>query len=365
MIYLDFAATFPVYEELINEIPKILSKYDFNPSARYKPALESKNFLYSLRNKFAFYLGIDPTQIIFTSTATESFNTIIKGINFKHKNKILVSNLEHKAVLEPLKQLNDVEVVFVESKKGYLEYEDLENLIDDNTRLISLMHVNNETGALCDVNDVARKIKEKNPEILIMSDMVQSFGKIDTNLQFLDFAVMSSHKIGGLKGAGLIYAKNPEILQPLITGGGQEFNLRGGTENILAIWSMAEALKITREGFDKKISEMITYKEILTNFCKKNKFRINSPGTSVPWIFNFSTNKIFSEVMINHLSSKEIYVSSASACSGKSKSHVLQNMKLQNNVIDTAIRVSINQFITKENINQFCNEILNAVNILQ
>ena len=364
MIYLDFAATFPVYKKLINEIPNIITKYDFNPSARYKPALETKNFLYSLRNKFAFYLGIEPMQIIFTSSATEGLNTIVKGLNFKHKNKILVCDLEHKAVLEPLKQLNNIEVIFIESKKGYLEYEDLESLIDDNTRLISLMHVNNETGALCDVNNVARKIKEKNSEILIMSDMVQSFGKIDTNLQFLDFAVMSSHKIGGLKGAGFIYAKNPEILQPLITGGGQEFKLRGGTENILAVWSMAEALKITNEGFNEKISEMIVLKEILTDFCKKNNFKINSPETSVSWIFNFSTNKIFSEVMINYLSSKEIYVSSASACSGKSKSHVLQNMKLQNKEIDTAIRISMNQFVTEENINVFCNEILHAVNIL-
>ncbi len=364
MIYLDYASTYPVYESIIKQIPDILKEYNFNPSARYKPALKSKDFLYSMRKKIAEYLNAVPEQIIFTSTATEALNTIIKGVNIKHKNKVIVSNLEHKALLEPVKNLKSADIHIMEIPKGYVDFDDLLDVIDEKTRIVSLMHVNNESGALCDVSEISEKIKKNYPDILILSDMVQSFGKIKTDIKNIDFAVMSSHKIGGLKGAGILYAKHPEIIKPLIIGGGQEFNLRSGTENILSIWSMYEALSITKKNFKEKLSHLEMLNKKLIEFCKKNNFTINSPEKSVPWIFNFSTLNVFSEIMINHLSSKNIYVSSASACSGKSKSHVLQNMKFGKKITDTAIRVSMSFNTMEKEIDIFCNEIIKAVDLL-
>jgi cysteine desulfurase len=363
MIYLDYAATCPVYKEIQNNITNILTKYDFNPSAKYGPGVKTKDFLSSLRNKFALYLETNPKQIIFTSSATESINTVLKGINLARKNKIIVCNLEHKAVLETVKSLKNAEISYVDSNKGYLEFCDLEHLIDENTKLVSLMHVNNETGAVSNVTEISKQIKKRNPSVLIMSDMVQSFGKIETSLKYLDFAIMSSHKIGGLKGASVLFVKNPESLQPLIFGGGQEFNLRGGTENIVSIWSMTEALKITKKGFDENISKISYFKDKLEDFCNKSGFLVNTPEKSIPWIFNFSTD-IFSEVLINHLSSKNIFVSSASACSGKLRSHVLKNMKLNDKRVNNAIRISMNFNTSEEDIEVFCNEIISSYDFL-
>ena len=364
MIYLDYASTFPTYKSIIEKIPEILNQYDFNPSARYGVALKTKDFLYNLRNELALFFNVSPFQLIFTSSATESINTVLRGLNIKHKNKILTSKFEHKAVLETLKSLKSVNTCLLKTHKGYVEYEDFIDTICEETKLVSIIHINNETGAYSDIKSIAKKIKKKYPYVLIMCDMAQSFGKIDLSLENIDFAVMSSHKIGGLKGSGLLFVRNPEMLNPLITGGGQEFKLRSGTENVLSIWSMVEALKITQKQYKENVNYIKILNEELTEFCKSNNFKINSPENSVDWIFNFSTMRIFSEIMINYLSSKGIYISSASACSGKSRSHVLKNMKFGDNVINTAIRVSLSFQTEKQDVYTLCNEIENAIKIL-
>lgn len=359
MIYLDYAATFPVYTDIIKKLPSIFNQYDFNPSAVYAKGVKTKLFLSDLRNKLSFYLNINSDHLFFTGSATESLNTIIKGLNYKQRNKIIVWNLEHKAVLAPVKRLEQygVEVIYINTGRNSLTFDSIRPYLDSNVRLVSLMHVNNETGCINNINDIARKIKEIDKDILIMSDMAQSFCKIDVSLENIDFAAMSAHKVGGMKGCGLLYASKPEILTPLIEGGGQEKGIRSGTENPAAIFSLVDASITTIKKYKEGYNHLYHLNQALHKRCIDRRFSINSPESSVPFIFNFSTGQLPSEVLINHLSSKDIYVSSASACSGRSKSSILKQMGNSDIIVDTAIRVSLNPDTTLEDIEFFMNEV--------
>lgn len=226
------------------------------------------------------------------------------------------------------------------------------------------MQVNNETGHLNDVASIAQQIKQIDPEILVMCDMAQSFCKINTPLNHIDFAVMSAHKVGGLKGCGLLYAAKSDILTPLIEGGDQEYGLRSGTENVLAVSAFVNAAMITLKDYKLDWDCLLEMRRKLEDFCKKEGFVQNSPKDGVPFIFNFSTLKLPSEVMINHLSSKDIMVSAASACSGKTKSRVLSAMGCSDVVIDTALRVSFCPATTMDELEFFMKEVKFAVDYL-
>jgi cysteine desulfurase len=363
MIYLDYASTYPTHKEIINKLPSYFQEYDFNPSAVYSKGIKTKAHISDLRNNLSFLLNIDSKSLIFTSSATESLNTILKGINYKHRTKVIIWDIEHKAVLKPCETLKSkgIDIISLNSKKDILTFDLIKPYLDKNTKLVSLMHVNNETGALNNIHEIAKKIKNFDKDILIMSDMSQSFCKIDTPLENIDFAVMSGHKIGSMKGCGLLYAKQPDILSPLIEGGSQENSLRAGTENTIAISAFDDAVIITKKNYKDNYDKLIKLNEILKRFCLDRNFHINSPENSVPYIFNFSTKKLPSEVMVNYLSSKDIFVSSASACSGKSKSYVLEKMGYPNQIIDTALRVSVSPETTYEEIETFILEVDNAI----
>lgn len=355
MIYLDYAATHPVYSDIVHNLHDIVNKYYYNPSSLYEPAINTRTFYESQRAKIAEFLCVHEKHVIFTSSATEGANLIIKGLNYKNRKMILLWKAEHACVFKTAINHSEVKYKLLENPEGYITYDDIKNHIDKSTKLVCLMHVNNETGAINEINDIARKIKEVDKEILVFTDMVQSFAKIPINLEYIDFATFSSHKVGGLKGAAGIYIKDKNQLKPLIDGGGQESNLRSGTENVLAVYSMAQAMEVTKVIYAAKNNHLISLNNYMREYCKNKNYSINSPEKSVPYIFNFSTKVLPSEVVINGLSEKGIYVSSASACSGKSHntSRILKSMGLEDDVTNTSIRVSIHPSTKLNDLKEF------------
>jgi cysteine desulfurase len=362
MIYLDYAATAPTYNHIIKDIPEILKEYFYNPSARYYSAVKTKQFYEKQRKDIAALLSVNTDSLIFVSSATEAANTVIKGLNYKKRKKVLIWALEHPCVFEPVKHKEGIEVACINDNKGYVTFNDIVDLIDNNTALVCIMHINNETGAINDIEDISASIKAKDKNILIFSDMVQSFPKFSVNLDNIDFASFSSHKIGGLRGAAVLYAKNRDTLKPLIEGGGQEFNLRSGTENIIAAYSMSYAAKITRDLYSQRYKHLEILNYILRQHCVKCGYHINSPEKSAPYVFNFSTMKVPAEVLINALSNKNIFVASSSACnSGKGENRILRAMGLNDEITKTAIRVSIHPSTSKEDILFFLDEVDHSV----
>lgn len=358
MIYLDYAATTPVYGEIIQKLPDLLSKYNFNPSALYSEGVKTREALGNARRQLAFFMNVSPENIIFTSSATEASNMVFKGLNYNPANRIILSNKEHKSVIESAENVSnsDTKAVYIDHSNEGVQFEDIKPYLGENTKICSIMLVNNETGAVNCLEKLARDIKSYSKDVLVFTDLVQGFGKIPVNLENVDFASISGHKLGSMKGAGFLYAKNPEMLKPLIVGGGQEFGLRSGTENVVGILSMAEALKITAQLFDKNKMYLKKLKEKLVKFCIDNRFHINSPENSADYIFNFSTGILPSEVLINHLSSKGIYVSAASACTKGGVSRVLKNMGYSDGIAATALRVSLHPYVKEEHVDKLMYE---------
>jgi cysteine desulfurase len=159
MIYLDYASTYPTHKEIINKLPSYFQEYDFNPSAVYSKGIRVKTHLSNLKNNLSFLLNVKPESLIFTSSATESLNMILKGLNYKHKAKVIIWDIEHKAVLKPCTTLKSkgINIIHLNSKKDVLTFELIKPYLDKNTKLISLMHVNNETGALNNIHEIAKK----------------------------------------------------------------------------------------------------------------------------------------------------------------------------------------------------------------
>jgi len=359
MIYLDYAATTPVYSEIIKNLPDLLEKYNFNPSALYSPGVKTREALGNARRQLAFYLNVAPENIIFTSSATEAANMVFKGLNYKSANKILLSNLEHKSVVESAESASmlGAETVYIKHHREGMEFDDIRPYIDENVRICSIMLVNNETGAVNQLEKLTYEIKNYSEDILIFTDIVQGFGKMPVNLENVDFASISGHKLGSMKGVGCLYVQKPEMLKPLIVGGGQEFGLRSGTENVVAVLTLKQALEITAKLYEENREHLKKLKEKLIDFCNKMHFHINSPENSVDYIVNFSTGMLPSEVLINHLSSKGIYVSAASACTKGGVSRVLKNMGYSDGIAATALRISLHPYVKQEDIDKLIYEI--------
>ncbi|BAI81395.1 aminotransferase, class V [Deferribacter desulfuricans SSM1] len=363
MTYLDFSATTPIYKEIANDLPSIALQYPFNPSGRYKEAIKTKNFYENQRKYIADYLNVSADNIVFTSSATESNNTVLKGLNYKDRSKVIIWALEHKSVLKQDKFLKDLgaDIHIINNRKPFITKDTILPYLDSNTKIVCIMHVNNELGSLNNIEEIAEAIKSFDRNILIMCDMVQSFGKTKLNLENIDFATFSSHKIGGLRGIAGLYIKNKDIIHPLIEGGGQENNIRSGTENVLGAYSFAKALEITKKKFNANWDKLETIRNDLVDFCKKNGFVINSPENSVPYIFNFSTLKLPSEAVINYLSDNDIAISSGSACDRGKSSSVLKNLGFSDIIVNTSLRVSIHPDTTFEEIDCFKNKLLECI----
>lgn len=357
-IYLDNSATTKPTPSVVGVVTNSLENLYYNPSSIYNKGIEVSKEIEKTRELIAKTMGASSRGIIFTSGGTESTNTSILSATKTNRGKHIVTTAyEHDATLKTIKILEQkgYKISYIKPKDGKIQIEDIINEINEDTALISVMEVNNETGHIIDVNKLGSQIKTKYPNIIFHIDAVQSYMKIpvDINKSKADFVSISAHKIHGIKGCGVLYAKNPNKLTPLIYGGGQEKSHRSGTENTLGIIGLGKAVE---EGFANMQTNTAKQNE-LKNYLKEKleseieNIKINSPQDGVCHILNVSFVGVKGEILLHTLESNGIYVSTGSACSSKKKgSHVLQSLGLKDNEIEGAIRFSFSHLNEKEEI---------------
>ena len=368
-IYLDNSATTKPYQEVVDKMVLALTTQYGNPSSIHKKGIEVEREIKEIRRNIARSLGAKENEIYFTSGGTECNNTIIRSVarlNKKTKNHIISTVIEHPSVLDTLKDLESegFEVTYLPvDKDGKISIEDLKNAIKKETILVSIMHVNNEIGTIQPIEEIGKYLKSLDEKIYLHVDAVQSYAKIKfrPSIYNIDFMSVSGHKLHGPKGIGFMYVKENNRIKPLLTGGGQEIGIRSGTENVPGIYGIGEAVKVINkdlEGTIDKIRELrdLLKEEILANI---DDVKINTPEDGVCHVLNVSFRGVRGEVLLHYLEQKEIYVSTGSACSSKKKgSHVLNAIGLTPEEIEGAIRFSLSDLNTKE-------EILETIKVLK
>lgn len=364
MIYLDYVATTPLNKEIYKTYIGLLDKYFANADSSYSLGYEVNGLMEKSRSLIADMLGVKSEELIFTSCASEANNTAIKGVAFQnmHRGKhIITTAIEHSSVLNTCKELEEVfgfDVDYLScDKNGRLDLNELKNKIREETTLVSIMYVNNEVGMINPIKDISTIVHEANPHTKLHVDMVQALGKLPINLSLVDLATFSAHKIFGLKGSGLLYKSHATSLVPLINGGQQEMNMRGGTSNactnIVLAKTMRLSLSYQKEHYDYVLSLNQYLREQLS---KRKDIVMNSPiDDCSPFILNISAPHYKPEVLVHDLESQDIYISTKSACSSKGTeaSHTLVAMQVEEEIAISALRLSFSHLTTKQELDTF------------
>ncbi len=373
MIYLDNSATTKVCPEAARAVLEAMTENYGNPSSGHALGRAAGELLVSSRDKVAKALGALREEIFFTSGGTEADNwAIINGA--KHNSRvgkhIITTAVEHDAVLKSMKELERLgfEVEYIKpDADGNIPAQRFADAIRPDTALISVMMVNNETGCVFPITDIARAIKLKKSRALLHVDAVQGFLKLPFKAKTLgaDMISVSSHKIHGPKGVGALYIKKGLHLPPLIFGGGQENGYRSGTEGLPAIAGFAAAVETGFKKLGENSAHMNALKEQLRQLLTDNlpECVITGAGTA-PHILSISMPGYKSEVMMNFLDAQGICVSKGSACKRGKRSHVLEAMGLANDVMDGSLRVSLSHENTAEEMNTFVAALADARAVL-
>lgn len=375
-IYLDNSATTKPYQEVVDKMVLALTTQYGNPSSIYKKGIEVEREIKEIRRNIARSLGAKETEIYFTSGGTECNNTIIRSVanlNKKTKNHIISTVIEHPSVLNTLKDLeaDGFEVTYLPvGKDGKISLENLKNAIKKETILVSVMHVNNEIGTIQPIEEIGKYLKSLDEKVYFHVDGVQSYAKIKfrPSRYNIDFMSVSGHKLHGPKGIGFMYVKENNRIKPLLTGGGQEIGIRSGTENVPGIYGIGEAVRILNQDLEGTIDKVRGLRDLLKEEILANidNVKINSPEDGVCHVLNVSFRGVRGEVLLHYLEQKEIYVSTGSACSSKKKgSHVLNAIGLTPDEIEGAIRFSLSDLNTKEEIMQTVEVLKDSVSDLR
>lgn len=360
-VYLDNSATTPICQESLEEMAKVSLNIYGNPSSLHRLGIRAEKEKEKNRKIIADILKVKNKEIYFTSGGTESNNLAIKGIARRHIKKgkhIITTSIEHPATLFACQALEKegfhIDYLAV-NKEGIISIEELQELIRDDTVLISIMHVNNEIGSIMPVEKIGKIIKSKNPATFFHVDAVQSFCKLPCppKVWQVDLLSISSHKIHGPKGIGALYIKENTLIEPLFHGGGQEADLRPGTENTPAIAGFAKAAYKYHANRVENFEKMNKLKSLFLEKAKKIPgTKTNSSGSTAPHILNLSFEGVKGEVLLHTLEQDGIFVSTGSACHSKRQdlSHVLTALKLDKEDIEGALRFSFSPHNTKEEI---------------
>lgn len=362
-IYLDNSATTRVSDTVADVVCDMLVNNYGNPSSLHSKGLDAQHCVENARALVAKTLGVSTDEIYFTSGGTEANNMAVIGTALnkrKNGNRIVTSAIEHSSVAESCKYLEDLgfEVVYLKpSEDGSVSVESLEKVVDENTILISLMYVNNETGAFQPVEKIPRIIKRKNSPAVFHIDAVQAFGKVpfkNTKLK-ADLISVTAHKIHGPKGVGALYIRKGVRINPRQFGGEQQGKIRPGTESVPLICGFGQAVN------EIHYSDMDTIKKL--NYYLRQQLKelngvvVNSPDNALDYILNFSVTGIKSETMLHFLAQRGIYVSSGSACAKGKQSYVLSAMGLDKKISDSALRVSFSKYNEKADIDRLVSTI--------
>lgn len=376
MIYLDNAATTKPSESSSNEMARVMTSNWANPSSVHALGYRAEKEVEHCKTKFAECIKCSSDRIVFTSCATESINTVLKGfwkVYPRSGRHMITSVTEHKATLETCHYLekNGIEVTYLPvDGNGNISIVELVKALRKDTSIFSFTHVNSETGTVLNIDELFAFRDKQCPEVKIHLDCVQSFGKLPVDIvkSGVDYFSVSSHKIHGPKGIGLIYFGANSKIFPLIHGGGQQKALRSGTVDVSAISGFCAATVEAFSKIDQSLTLATSLKQsLLTELEKRNiKFVCNSPSDASPFIVNLSFPGAKSEVLIRVLGESEIYVSASSACSTKKKklSYVLSAMNIRDEYVQSAIRISFCRNNTLEEIATFCEKISDALKIL-
>lgn len=361
MIYLDYSATTPTSSEVLESFIKSSNEYFANPNSLHKLGTNANKLIDASTSQIADLLKVKKEEIIYTSGASESNNLALKGIVDKYSNRgkhIITTEFEHSSIYGPLSYLQKykgVDVDFVETDEyGRVKLESLENLIRDDTILVSICSVNSEIGIRQPIEEIA-KIVKKHPKCFLHVDITQSVGKDYVNLENVDLASFSGHKIFGIKGIGCLIKKENLTLEPLIHGGKSTTIFRSGTPALPLIVSLAKALRLALTDLDKKINQVKELNNYLKdNIAKYEKVKINSNDYSIPQILNVSVVGCKPETMQHALEEYDVYISTQTACSkGGEMSKAVYALTHDEERAKSSIRISISYVTTKEEVDGF------------
>ena len=355
--YLDNSATTQVCEEAADAAYRMMRENYGNPSSLHKAGIQAEKAVEEARGIIADSLNVQPKTIYFTSGGTEANNTALFGAAQALKrrgDRVIVSAIEHSSVYESAKRLGELgyDVQFAPvTDRGVVDIDALKALLTDKTILVSIMTVNNETGAVQPIERIAKLVHKNCPEALFHSDAVQAFGKMPVKPKKwgVDLMSVSAHKIHGAKGCGALYIRDGARILPLLYGGEQQKKLRPGTESAPLIAAFATAVGFSDLSLHaEQIKELNRY--ALDQLQAIDDISVNSPGDALPYIINISVAGIRSETMLHHLEENGVYVSSSSACAKGKRSYVLEAMGLSDDRIDSSLRISFSRYNTTEDI---------------
>ncbi|WP_405320805.1 cysteine desulfurase family protein [Frisingicoccus sp.] len=380
-IYLDNAATTRVYPSVCEKMVEVMSKNFGNPSSLHMKGFTAEQYVKEAKKTIASVLKVDVKEIVFTSGGTESNNMAIIGAAMANKrrgNHLITTSIEHASVYNPFIWLEEqgFEVTYLPvDHRGVVSLDALEKALRDDTILVSVMAVNNEIGTIQPLDEIGAMIKKKNPQILFHVDAIQGFGKIEiypTRWQ-IDLLSVSGHKLHGPKGVGFLYIKDKVKVRPLILGGGQQKDMRSGTENVPGIAGLGEAVRCVFENFSEKQKRLYELRDMFVSALEEmegvkiNGFAhrvsdINLHQGPAPHVVSASFENIRAEVLLHALEERGIYVSSGSACSSNHPaiSGTLQAIGTEKKYLDATIRFSLCYDTTEEELKE-CLEVLGAL----
>lgn len=376
VIYCDYAATAPMPLGVRSAASYIMKEY-YNPSSLYQQSKDLSQLIYSARRYIADKLGTKPEKVIFTSGGTESNNWAIKSLaklaKAAGKNHIISSAIEHPSVLLPLLELEKEGFklsLILPDENGLIDAEKVRNEITDNTFFTTIMYVNNEIGTIQPIKEIGKICKEKH--VLFHTDATQAIGHLPVDLerQNVDLLTLSAHKFGGMKGVGCLVLGNDVKIPPMILGGGQEYGMRSGTENVPGIISTAEALKEAYTNFySNSAHDYVHQRQLLMKLETIPDTRINANLhlDKLPNNINVSFKGISGQSLALMLAGDGILVSTTSACSVNSgkRSHVLEAIKVPEEYIDGTIRITFGHDLTDSEIDHIYNSIKENVEQLR
>ncbi|VYU29218.1 Cysteine desulfurase [Streptococcus parasanguinis] len=368
MIYFDNSATTKPYPEALTTYTEVATRIWGNPSSLHNLGSQATRILEASRKQIAELIGKKADEIYFTSGGTEGDNWILKGVAFEkapYGKHIIVSDIEHPAIKESAAWLKtqgfEVDYAPVDAR-GFVKVDALANLLRPDTTLVSVMAVNNEIGSIQPIHEIAALLEDR-PTISFHVDAVQALAKVATEVYLperVDFATFSSHKFHGLRGVGFVYIKEGKKITPLLTGGGQEKEMRSTTENVAGIAATAKALRLSMENQEAFASKTQQMKEVI------RKELANYPDVTVfsgedhfaPHILTFGIKGVRGEVVVHAFEEFDIYISTTSACSSKAgkPAGTLIAMGVDKSIAQTAVRLSLDlendmsqveQFLTK------------------
>lgn len=361
--YLDNSATTRCEKEVAELVEKLMLTDYGNPSSMHLKGMEAETYVKEARTRIAKTLKVKEKEIIFTSCGTESDNMALIGValaNQRAGKHIITTEVEHAAIHATTTFLEEIgfEITKIPvDNNGIISMEKLEQALREDTILVSVMHVNNEVGAVQPIEEVAKLVKEKSPKASFHVDAIQSYGKykINPKKMGIDLLSVSGHKIHGPKGVGFLYVNEKVKIRPIILGGGQQSGMRSGTENVPGIAGMALACEMAYENLDEKRAKMYQLKE---KFCRQlldmPDVKINGlyDEHSAPQIISASFKGIRSEVLLHTLEVKGIYVSAGSACSSNkpAPSKTLLAMKVPKEELEATVRFSLSVHTKEEEL---------------